>query len=338
MTVEAAIYPADAHGRDRFVVANRGARPLHDPRRHHGVTVEDERAADGRVVRSATVFLTGRECPWRCVMCDLWRFTTIDDTPPGALVYQLESAGAQLRARGPLPEHVKLYNAGSFFDPRAVPEADYDGMAAALRGYRHVIVESHPLLVGPRLERWRRALERAAGAGTAPTLEVAVGLETAHPAALERLHKRFTLSQFEAAAARLHAHDVGLRVFLLVGIPFLDRPEQRAWVRRSVTYAFDCGASAVSLIPTRPGNGALDALAASGAFDVPTLADVEDAFDDALAIGRGRVFVDLWDLERLFDCPACAAARQARLHAMNLAGRVLPRIRCTHGVAEAQAG
>ena len=27
---------------------------------------------------------------------------------------------------------MKLYNAGSFFDPRAVPDADYDGVAAAL--------------------------------------------------------------------------------------------------------------------------------------------------------------------------------------------------------------
>ena len=60
-----------------------GPRPAHDPWRHQGLIVEDERTADGAVARVATVFLTGRECPWRCAMCDLWRYTTVADTPRG---------------------------------------------------------------------------------------------------------------------------------------------------------------------------------------------------------------------------------------------------------------
>ena len=55
---------------------------------------------------------------------------------------------------------MKLYNAGSFFDPRAVPDADYDGVAAALAGLSRVIVESHPALVGPRVDRLLDALAR----------------------------------------------------------------------------------------------------------------------------------------------------------------------------------
>jgi archaeosine synthase beta-subunit len=161
-----------------------------------------------------------------------------------------------------------------------------------------------------------------------------MGLETAHPDALARLHKRFTLAQFAAAAQHLRDAGVALRVFLLVGVPFVDRAEQRAWVRHSVSCAFDCGASAVSLIPTRTGNGALEALAADGAFEAPSLADVEEAFDDALAVARGRVFVDLWDLDRLADCAACVSDRRARLHRMNLEQRVLPAIRCAqHGAS-----
>ncbi len=45
---------------------------------------------------------------------------------------------------------MKLYNAGSFFDPRAVPESDYDDIAAQLVGLERVIVESHPALIGAR--------------------------------------------------------------------------------------------------------------------------------------------------------------------------------------------
>ena len=59
---------------------------------------------------------------------------------------------------------MKLYNAGSFFDPRAVPDADYEGVAAALAGLSRVIVESHPALVGPRVDRLLGALARITGA------------------------------------------------------------------------------------------------------------------------------------------------------------------------------
>ena len=53
---------------------------------------------------------------------------------------------------------------------------------------------------------------------------------------------------------------------------------------------------------------------------MPTLADIEQSADAALAHARarGRVFVDLWNLERFAACPHCLAARHARLHAMNL--------------------
>jgi len=64
-------YPAAGPARDRFVVERRGPRPNHDPWRYQGLILEDERAATGTIDRLATVFLTGRECPWRCAMCDL---------------------------------------------------------------------------------------------------------------------------------------------------------------------------------------------------------------------------------------------------------------------------
>jgi hypothetical protein len=65
-------YPAVPAERDRFVLDRRPPRVVRDPWKAQGLVVEDERTAEGRAARSATVFLTGRECPWRCVMCDLW--------------------------------------------------------------------------------------------------------------------------------------------------------------------------------------------------------------------------------------------------------------------------
>jgi uncharacterized Fe-S cluster-containing MiaB family protein len=109
-------YPAAAGDRDRYILDRRGVRPAHDHWRYQGLIVEDEATAEGRSARMATVFLTGRECPWRCAMCDLWLHTTVGDTPRGAIPAQLAAARKELaRERDPVTR-LKLYNAGSFFD------------------------------------------------------------------------------------------------------------------------------------------------------------------------------------------------------------------------------
>jgi radical SAM enzyme (TIGR01210 family) len=332
-------YPATVAARDRFVLDRRPRRARHDPWRYQQLLVEDERAADRTISRTATVFLTGRECPWRCVMCDLWRFTNEEDTPEGAVAAQVGAARADLAARGEPIRQMKLYNAGNFFDPRAVPTSDYDGVAVQLAGLDRVIVESHPALVGERVDRFLDALDRQASVQRRVRLEVAMGLETARPEALEKLHKRMTVETFAAAAAALARRAIDLRVFLLISPPFIAASEQLPWLLRSVAVAFACHASVVALVPTRPGNGAIDALSAHGHFAPPRLEDIEDTFAAALhqcAGPRRRIFVDLWDLERFTDCRDCLASRRARLHAMNLEQRVLPAAlcaRCGRGTA-----
>ena len=332
-------YPASASARDRFVVERRGPRPVHDPRQYQDLIVEDERTAAGAPVRVATVFLTGRECPWRCAMCDLWRFTTPGNTPAGAIPLQIAAAVATLDEERPRPAVIKLYNAGSFFDPRAVPVEDYDAIASALAGYSRVVVESHPALIGSRVDRLLDALARHGAAHQVPTLEVAMGLETAHPQALDGLNKHFTLAGFEDAARELLRRGVALRVFVLISPPFVADAEQDRWLLRSVSTAFDCGASVVSLVPTRAGNGTMEALAAAGTFRQPDLDDVERSFALALthAASRGRLFVDCWDLDRFASCASCLPARRKRLYEMNLEQRILPAWSCRQCTAAAQS-
>ncbi len=324
------MYPASAALRDRFVLDRRPARPPRDPWRYHDLVVEEEPTEDAGIAQVAAVFLTGRECPWRCVMCDLWQQTTEDDTPAGAIAVQVTAARRTLDRQGVHVTQMKLYNAGSFFDPRAVPEHDYGDIAAALAGLSRVVVESHPALVGTRTSRLMEALARNRPDTPPPALEVAMGLETTHPDALDRLHKRMTVEDFARAADRLLSLGAALRVFLLVSPPFVPHDEQDAWLLRSVDAAFAYGASAVSLIPTRPGNGALETLAAGGQFRPPTLADIERSLHLARTQARitGRLFVDLWDLSRFADCPHCVDDRRARLHAMNLRQCHLPPVAC----------
>lgn len=333
-------YPATHAERDRYVLARRPPRPRPDPWSPHGVVLEQERMANGAIARAAVVFLTGRECPWRCAMCDLWMQTTAEDTPLGAIPRQLDAALetiARGSAGGAAPAVIKLYNAGSFFDPRAIPVGDYRGVAARLRRFTHVTVESHPALVGERVDLLLDELAAARDPeAAAVALEVAMGLETAHPESLARLHKGMTLEQFGRAADWLKARGVRLRAFLLVPPPFVAREEEAPWLRRSVDYAFEAGACVVSLIPTRTGNGALDALKDEGLFRPPRLADLEQALAASLPEPRGRVFADLWDLGRFADCDACLPARRERLQLMNfrqVPGVSVPCELCGHGVA-----
>lgn len=312
-------YPT--RGRTAWILAQRPPRAgLPDPYEPQGVFLEKERLACGAVAASGVVLLTNRECPWRCLMCDLWKGTTRDSVPEGAIPRQVEAAVRRWRDSGALPEQVKLYNSGSFFDPAAIPPADYRPIARRVDFARHVVVESHPLLVGPRALELRELLSGS--------LEVALGLETAHPEVLRKLNKKFDLAQFSRAAELLAAQRIAMRAFLLVNPPFLGGPEALEWVVKSAEFAFACGAAAVTLIPTRAGNGAMERLRESGEFVPPTLAMLEQAQRAVLALGRGRVFADTWALEAFCACPRCFAARRGRLETVNQTQRDAPAVHC----------
>ena len=330
------VFPDGHAARDRFVTSLRHGRPVHDPWRSHAVIVEHEPTETGTIAHVATVFLTGRECPWRCVMCDLWQYTTDTDTPRGAIASQTMAAVTWLADEHPDVTRIKLYNAGSFFDPRAVPEQDYEAVAEAVAPYDRVIVESHPALIGPRTRTFLTALLQHRDRSTmeGPVLEVAMGLETVHPLALDRINKRMTVDDFSRAASTLADMGVALRVFLLVAPPFIEPAEQDEWLMRSINTALACGATAVSLIPTRHGNGAMDRLASDGAFTPPHLRDLERSF--ALALTRpprpagARVFADIWDLEPFASCLHCLPERRDRLRTMNLEQRPQAAVVCIH--------
>jgi len=324
------MYPAGHAARDRFILDRRAPHEKHDPWRYQDLLVEDELTDRRGVARTATVFLTGKECPWHCVMCDLWRHTTTSDTPAGAIPAQIAAARSALETRGEFVSQMKLYNASNFFDPHAVPVEDYEAIAQALNGLDRVVVESHPALIGSHVYQFLRAIDRTQSARPA-RLEVAMGLETANPAALERLNKELTPEQFSAAANELRYRGIALRVFLLISPPFIHSREQDRWLLESIDWAFSSGASAVSLIPTRPGNGAVEALAEEGLYRPPDLADIERSIERGMTrADQGRVLVDLWDLERFSGCGHCFTLRKSRLATMNLEQLVPAPISCDY--------
>lgn len=295
-----------------------------DPFRPHAFFTERERAESGEVVSVATVFLTNRECPWRCIYCDLWKNTLTETVPHGAIPAQMDFALGELQSQA--CSQIKLYNAGSFFDPMAIPPEDFTAIAERVCHFERVIVECHPALIGDSALRFRDLLN---GGERKVELEVAMGLEIADDAILAKLNKRMTLEMFARAAKFLRDHDIAVRAFVIVKSPFVHSDDEAlTFAQRSINFAFDCGAGVVSLIPARSGAAELDRLAQQGDFAPPKLATLEAALDCGVALRRGRVFADLWDLEKFAECRSCFEARRQRLDAMNLEQIILPRITC----------
>ena len=309
------IYPA--YKRSEWILAQRPGRSPVDPWKPNGYFLEQERGERSDILSSAVILLTNKECPWRCLMCDLWKHTLDNTVPLGAIPAQIAHALAALDAR---PAQIKLYNSGSFFDRAAIPPADYRAIAEQVRVANHVVVESHPRLVGVPALKFRDLLSGS--------LEVAMGLETVHPTVLPRLNKRFTLEEFSRAAAFLRGNKIRVRSFVLVQPPFMVADEAVEWAVKSAQFAFSCGAVVVSLIPTRLGNGAMNKLARAGEFSTPSLITLETAMERCLQLRQGRVFADTWELQQFSSCRTCLAAREARLVRMNLSQRIEPSIQC----------
>ena len=264
-----------------------------------------------------TIFLTNRECPFKCVMCDLWRHTLDKPTPKGAIPHQIEYALEKL----PEAKVIKLYNSGNFFDGKAIPRTDYERIAELLSNYEHVIVENHPKLIGSFIPKFRDMLNGS--------FEIAMGLETIHPEVLPKLNKQMTKEDFFEASHFLVEEGIDVRTFILLNPPYLTDPEENMeWCLKSVEFAFDSGCTACSIIPVRDGNGIMDKLRKSGEYVPPTLTALETVFDEALRMKNGRVFCDTWDLEKFSNCDICLKERKTRLEKMNLSQSVLPRIHC----------
>ena len=298
------------------IIELRGPKNAVDATRPYAFLHERECMANGSVESFSTIFLTNRECPFRCLMCDLWKNTTNARVPVGAIPQQIEYALAQL----PAAENLKLYNSGNFFDVQAIPAEDHAVIAKLAEPFRTVVVENHPTLTGQRCRDFQQII--------GGRLEIALGLETAHSEVLARLNKQMTLTDFAQAVEFLLHTGISVRAFILLQPPGLAENEAVDWALRSIEYAFSLGVSCCSVIPLRAGNGAIDWLLGQKLIRLPRFAALEQVLREGLRLNQGRVFVDLWDARQFTDCESCSARRISRLQQMNLTQQFLPPITC----------
>jgi len=301
---------------EKWILSHRGAKNIVDPYRPYSWLVEKERTHDGRVEDTGIIFLTNRECPFRCLMCDLWKNTTDETVPPGAIADQIELALEKM----PGVKHLKLYNSGSFFDVRAIPEAGYDRIASVVSSMETVIVESHPKFINEKCLKFRDMLK--------PELQIAIGLESVSREILMKLNKKMSPEEFRSSVNYLTANSIKTRAFILLRPPFLSEDEGIFWAERSIDFAFESGIECCTVIPVRGGNGAMEELAKDGHFKKADIISLEKVLEYGIGLKKGRVFADTWDLNLFSKCKHCLDERTERITRMNLQQEILIPVEC----------
>ena len=239
-------------------------------------------------------------------MCDLWKNTTDQPVAPGAIPAQIEYALSSM----PPAKHIKLYNSGSFFDPRAIPLQDHGRIAELLDAFETVTVESHPAFIGEHTVAFSNMIRGK--------LTVAMGLETVHPEILTLLNKKMTLEAFDEKVTFLLSYGIGVRAFILLRPPFMTEEEGIEWARRSLDHAFNAGVGSCVIIPVRSGNGAIDRLEREGFFSPPSIDALTKVMEYGLSLKKGLVFADMWDIDRFIPENLPAGPVKNRLNHMNL--------------------
>lgn len=263
-----------------------------------------------------TILLRGSECSFRCLMCDLWKYTHTEPTQVGSIPQQIVDA---LNRQPPITcgqanRWLKLYNASNFFSPRNIPTVDLLEIANLVKKFDRVIVENHPRLIVPAIADFRKALDSQ--------LEVAMGLETVHPEILSRLNKQMNTDDFARACQWLLSHDVSVRAFVLLRPPGLSEEAGIEWCFKSLEMARSWGVRHVSIIPTRAGNGAIEALAERKLFEPPLAQSLYRVLSESIGkYGDMVVTADLWDFSNLRGLGVNASQLERSMEQMNLRQR-----------------
>ncbi|WP_111708812.1 radical SAM protein [Lutibacter citreus] len=300
----------------KWIVSHRGKKNQVNPLVPYAWLVEKELTSSGEIEDTAIIFLTNRECPFHCLMCDLWKNTTDNPVPLGAIPTQIEWALSKM----PKAKHIKLYNSGNFFDEAAIPQKDYQKIADLLQNFETVIVESHTKLINQKCLQFRDLLK--------PKLEIAIGLETVHPEVLMQLNKQMTLNNFATAVQFLTKNNIKSRAFILLKPPFTSEEEGIYWAKKSINYAFKVGIDCCTVIPVRAGNGAMEVLLKKGDFSLPKIESLETVLEYGINLQSGRVFADVWDLGLFSACPKCIDQRTNRLTSMSETQKMIKPIIC----------
>ena len=159
----------------------------------------------------------------------------------------LEQFNSYFRKYG-IPEHLEIYNSGSFLDDKQISGESRIAIFKDLRerGVQSVAIESRPEYIKP--ETLAPLIAQFKG-----NLTVAIGLEVADDFILSKLKKGFSLDDVKAVHSVLRTMGLSSRAYLLVGAPFTEDVKTAAL--DSVKYAKNVGFDEISLLAAYPMEG-----------------------------------------------------------------------------------
>jgi radical SAM enzyme (TIGR01210 family) len=206
----------------------------------------------GSAVRRVVLAIPGKGCSYfrrpqgGCLHCGLFSDGII--SPETGREKLLSAFAANLNrhnfSRSPV---LCIYVPGSFLDDREIDQETRRAiisLVAQKKDIKKVVFESLPqFITTPRIRELISVL-------THKEIEIAVGLDSSDDQVRDLcINKSFTLRTFERACALLQRQDIRFSTFALLKPPFLTEQESIADTVRTVRYAFNKGASAVSIEP-----------------------------------------------------------------------------------------
>lgn len=224
-----------------------------------------------------TLVLQCPSCSWgKCVFCGFSKDCLTAKRPSiGDFLAQLNSYFQKYS----MPEHLEIYNSGSFLDDRQISTESMIAIFKDLqgRGVQSVAIESRPEYI--KAETLSPLAAQFKG-----DLTVAIGLEVANDDILSKLKKGFSLDDVEEAHSVLKDMGLSSRAYLLAGAPFTEDPKSATL--DSLQYSRETGFDEISILAAYPMEGSKGyALWQSGEWSPISL----DEFDRIVALAKETV-------------------------------------------------
>ncbi|MGD0057409.1 MAG: archaeosine biosynthesis radical SAM protein RaSEA [Methanomassiliicoccales archaeon] len=241
---------------------------------------KEEDVIEGRRVKAFVTILRTTGCWWSrergCTMCG-YNLASEEHIGLQELRMQLEKVLTSYSGE----EMVKIYNSGSFLDPREIPLEFRQDILNKFEKARRILFETRPEFV----------TEETLNQFPADRISVAIGLESGNDDVLKScIRKGLTVDQYVTAAKLLNRKRIPLRTYLLLKPPFLTERQAVEDAKRSASFASRLSES-VSINPLNVQKGTLvEELWRRGDYRPPWLWSLVEVLKSRKGCNESRIF------------------------------------------------
>jgi radical SAM enzyme (TIGR01210 family) len=215
-------------------------------------------------------------CTWAlsksggCSMCGYPNDSTLDDSTDPAK-YFLEEWEKQKDKLHEI-EAVKIFNSGSFIDPKEVPldsQKIIMEKIATLENIKEIIIESRPEYINLHKKELNELVDIVRGR----PIWIGVGLETSNDYVNQSyINKGFNFDQFVTCVKNAEECGAYVKSYILLKPPFMTENEAIEDATQSIIDSFEAGSKVISLNPvTVHGDTLVDVLYKKRLFSPPWL-------------------------------------------------------------------